>query len=393
VAIFAVPWGIGSVLGLSARVLEHLPIFPTYPNGLSSAEIGAGFVMPYTIHAILGTGGSVGMLLLLFMSVTSTVSSSMIAVSSIVSFDVYHTYINPKATDKQVVRISHLGVVGHGIFITGIALVLNYGGANMTWLLYFSPILTCPGIFPLIFTLAWKRQSRAAALIAPILGLITGFGLWLGTAYRMYGEVTMATLQQEPALYGSIGSLFSPILYSVLISYIKPEVFDFREFLRIDLVDDHDSSSEIDIASPAPASSAISSSSTSDIGAEKAALASNEKTPEVTVVAAARRPIPIDEITHPFDDATLAYLHRWLKLAWIFLAFICVTTFIVWPLPLYRDYIFTKAFFSGWVTVAIAWQFFAFGAVVVFPVYDGRKDLRASAVGIWKSVKGRLGGK
>ena len=226
-------------MGLSARVIETLPIFPTYPGTFTADEVASGFVMPYTIKALLGSGGAIGMLLLLFMAVTSTVSSSMIAVSSIISFDVYRTYINPKATDKQVVNISHLGVIFHGVFITGFALMLNYGGANISWVNYFSPILTCPGIFPLIFTLTWSRQSKIAAIVAPILGLASGVGVWLGTAYTIYGRISFATtVELAPSLYGSIASFFSPILYSIVISYLKPEHFDWREFLRIDLVQD-----------------------------------------------------------------------------------------------------------------------------------------------------------
>jgi Na+/proline symporter len=105
-----VPWGLGTFFGLTARVIETLPIFPTYPNAFTSGQVGAGYVEPYTLYAILGSGGAVGMLLALFMSVTSTVSSSSIAVSSILSFDLYRTYVNPKASDIQVVRISRLGV-------------------------------------------------------------------------------------------------------------------------------------------------------------------------------------------------------------------------------------------------------------------------------------------
>lgn len=128
--------------------------------------------MPYTIHAFLGAGGSAGMLLLLFMAVTSTVSSSMIAVSSILAYDIYRTYVNPRATDRQTVTASHLGVLLHGVVITGITLALNYAGANINWLSYTMNMLKCPGIFPLIFTILWSRQSKAAAVAAPIGGMI-----------------------------------------------------------------------------------------------------------------------------------------------------------------------------------------------------------------------------
>ena len=75
--------------------------------------------MPYTIEALIGDKGIIGFFFLLFKALTSTISSSMIAVSSILSYDLYKTYLNPKVTDKQLVRVSHLTVVIHGVFITG----------------------------------------------------------------------------------------------------------------------------------------------------------------------------------------------------------------------------------------------------------------------------------
>ena len=40
--------------------------------------------------------------IVVFMAVTSSGSAELVAVSSLVSYDVYRTYINPKATGKQV---------------------------------------------------------------------------------------------------------------------------------------------------------------------------------------------------------------------------------------------------------------------------------------------------
>jgi len=99
----------------------------------------------------------------------------------------------------------------------------------------------------------------------------------------------------------------------------------------------------------------------------------------------------IDDVQHPFDEATLLSLHRWHRIAWYMWAAIVLVTFILWPMPLYRDYIFTKSFFSGWVSVAIVWQFFAFSAVVIYPLYDGRHEIAKSAVGLWRAAAPYLG--
>ncbi|OJJ37011.1 hypothetical protein ASPWEDRAFT_108248 [Aspergillus wentii DTO 134E9] len=365
IAIFGVPWGLGTVIGLSARALHNTPIFPTYPGEFTSEEVLSGFVMPYTIKALIGSQGVIAFIVLLFMALTSTVSSSMIAVSSILSFDLYKTYINPKASDKRLIHVSHLTVIFHAVFITAFSIVLNYGGANMTWLGYFRPILTCPGIIPLILTLTWDGQTRLAAILSPILGFATGIAVWLSTASSMYGGVNLSTtMQQAPSLYGSIASFFSPALYSVIISQYKPYKFDWREFLRIELVDSSDSEDTHPENSENP----------SPTGKE-----ATEKTTAVTV-----HPQPsqsVDDLRHPFDSDTLTQLHRWYKIAWVTWIVLILLTFVAWPMPLYRDYIFTKSFFSGWTTVAIIWQFVAFGAVVIFPVYDGRYE-------IWKGLKG-----
>ncbi|KAK7432937.1 hypothetical protein QQZ08_000408 [Neonectria magnoliae] len=393
VAIFGIPWGLGTVFGLTARALHNTPIFPTYPGDLTLAQVNAGFVMPYTIKALIGDQGVVVFLVLLFMALTSTVSSSMIAVSSILSFDVYKTYVNPKASDKRLVHVSHLAVVFHGIFITAVSLALNYGGANMTWIGYFRPILSCPGIIPLALTLCWSGQTQLAAVISPILGFFTGLGIWLGTAQAIYGQINMTTTGASlPALYGAIGSLFSPALYSVLISQYRPYKFDWREFLRIELAEEaqiHGTCQQDEGKQHGGNNSSSNGQTDSrDISAvsdteNDAANTDNEKSQEPVTVTSPST-LSLDDLHHPFDAATLRHLRRWYRIAWAMFAGIVLVTFVLWPMPLYRDYIFTKTFFKSWTTVAIIWQFFAFFAVVIYPLYDGRYEILKSVQGAWK---------
>lgn len=134
IAVFGIPFGLGTVIGLTARALHNTPIFPTYPGSLTAEDVSTGMVMPLVLKALIGTKGLIGFFFLLFMALTSTISSSMIAVSSILSYDVYKTYLNPRVTDRQLVRVSHITVIIHGIFVTGISIALNYGNANMTWI-------------------------------------------------------------------------------------------------------------------------------------------------------------------------------------------------------------------------------------------------------------------
>lgn len=385
---------------MTARAIHNTPIFPTYPGSLTMAEVNSGMVMPYVVKALIGNSGIYAFFVLLFMALTSTISSSMIAVSSILSFDLYKTYINPKVSDRRLVHISHLAVVAHAILIVAISLILNYGGADMTWIGYFRPILSCPGIIPLILTLSWRGQTRLAAILAPILGFATGVAIWLATAKSMYGTITLATTEASyPALYGACGSLFSPALYSVLISRYKPYKFDWREFLRVELAEelqpsktppsepeDEDRKSDGKVFNEAVRS--VSEVLPSLRDAEKHEVPENPKAPGQV---SSSMSISLDEIHHPFSEETLIELHRWERFAWIFWVVIVLVTFVAWPMPLYRNYIFGKSFFSGWVVVAILWTFFAFLAVVVYPLYDGRHEIAKGSLGVWNGIRAHLG--
>lgn len=63
---------------------------------------------------------------------------------------------------------------------------------------------------------------------------------------------------------------------------------------------------------------------------------------------------------------------------------------ILWPFPMYgSSYVFSKPFFTGWVTVGIIWIFASFGAVGLFPVFEGRRTLKHTAQSIFWDLTGK----
>jgi Na+/proline symporter len=86
---FAIPWLCATTMGLSALALEGNPAFPTYPNRMSDAQVNAGLVLPNAAVTLLGKGGAVCTLLMVFMAVTSASSSELIAVSTVFTYDIY----------------------------------------------------------------------------------------------------------------------------------------------------------------------------------------------------------------------------------------------------------------------------------------------------------------
>lgn len=79
-AWLSIPLTLATTLGLAARALGL---------DLTPAQISAGLPAPQAAAALLGKGGAVAMLLLLFLAVTSATSAELVAVSSLVTHDIY----------------------------------------------------------------------------------------------------------------------------------------------------------------------------------------------------------------------------------------------------------------------------------------------------------------
>ncbi|KAL2282349.1 hypothetical protein FJTKL_10959 [Diaporthe vaccinii] len=341
IAYFAIPWCLGTLMSLSALGLEAIqsPRFPTYPDRMSTVEISNGLVLPYAAVAIAGKGGAAAVLLITFMAVTSTISAQVIAVSSIITFDIYRQYLNRGATDRDVIRWSHIGVVIFGIFSAAFSTALYYGSVDLGWTLYMLGVLTCPGIFPTTFTILWKKQSKLAAIVSPLLGLATGLAVWLGSAQALYGEISIAaTGATLPCVYGTTASALSPALYSVVISLARPANYDWADFRKERLLfDNHNTTTT---------------------------RGQNPRAPESHV-----------EVTSSYTEDR-ASLRHWgvIAGAWALATFF--GHWVLWPLPMYAaKYIFSRQFFAAWVVISIIWVWGTMLVAGLFPIIDGRKQI------------------
>ncbi|KAL1988314.1 hypothetical protein VTN96DRAFT_9997 [Rasamsonia emersonii] len=343
IGYFAIPWALGTVMSSVAIGLENTPFFPTYPRRMTTSEVSAGLVLPYAALTVAGKGGAAAIVLITFMAVTSTLSAQVIAVSSIISFDIYREYFNKGATDRQIIRWSHFGVVFFALFSAGFSTMLYYVGADLQWTLYMLGVVTCPGIFPMVFTILWRRQNTIAAILAPVLGMATGLAVWLGTAHRFYGEVTVSTTGQVlPCVYGTVASAFSPIPYSIIITFLtKPQKYDWADFkkerLALEKLDD-------DLTTVHHGEDANKQGDVNEVeSGAQSAHAKKEKE-----------------------------LKRWGRIA----AFWSIATFlghwVLWPLPMYGShYIFGKGFYIAWVIVAIIWLWLTMLMATFYPLLDG----------------------
>ncbi|EXJ79152.1 hypothetical protein A1O3_08653 [Capronia epimyces CBS 606.96] len=327
VASFSVPWTFGTIAGLSAIALETTHIWPTYPNRMTAEEVSSGAVLPYLAQAVAGKGGAGALLLTVFMSSTSIASAQLIAMSSIISFDIYGTYVNKKPTNKQLIRWSHIGVISSALFISTLATAFHEGNISFSWLLYMLGLISTPGIFPTCFSLLWKRQTKAAAIASPIVGAVCGLSVWFGTAYHYYGVISIdSTGGTMPCLFGIITSAFVPLPVSIIISLARPQVFDFSVFGRIERVKPEHGEALHDLQ---------------------------------------------DEANY-FSPERVKYMKRMSRWAAFWAAFTLTGHVLLWPLPMYGAKMsFSKSFFIAWIVIALIWLWFTLVVAIFYPLYDG----------------------
>ncbi|KAK6432553.1 hypothetical protein LTR95_011274 [Oleoguttula sp. CCFEE 5521] len=165
-------------------------------------------------------------------------------------------------------------------------------------------------------------------------------------------------------------------LFSGLISLAKPSQFDWGVFLQIDLTEDE---SLANSTIPSSKTSQIFTTLTADdIDSEKKQICLLSMRFAHTNTAA----VSLENVVHPFDEQTVRTIKWWLKFSSIYLVIDVLITIVLQLLPLYRDWISTKAYYGEWVSLAIIWHFFAMSAVIVSPIWDGRNAIINTTHGI-----------
>lgn len=352
-AWFAIPWLTATTMGLACLALEDTPAFPTYPYRMSSADVSAGLVLPNAAVALLGKSGAVCSLLIVFMAATSAFSAELIATSSIATYDIYKTYINPRASGKSLIFVSHAALIFFGFAMAGFSVGLYYIGISMGYLYLLMGCIISSAVIPASLSLLWKGQNFYAATISPVLGFISALITWLVTAKGLYGELTVETTGNDmPMLAGNVVALLSPLIYIPILTLIfKPDNFDFEELKKIKRVSD------------APAK---------DVESEEVARDFVEE---------------VYEYQSPEETSILEKYGKWARIVCCVMA-ICFL--VIWPMPMYgTSYIFSRKFFTGWVVVGIIWIFCSGFIVCFLPLWDGRKPIYHTIRGIYWDCTGQ----
>lgn len=221
---------------------------------------------------------------------------------------------------------------------------LFYAGISMGWLYLWMGVMISAAVVPAALTLLWKGQNWYAATLSPPIGLVCALVAWLVTCYKLFdGDLSVSNLGSNyPMLAGNVVALFSPVILVPVFTYALGKAnYDWMSMLELKSSDDSDTSS----------------------GAEE-----KEAAVETVVLG-----MSTEESTK---------LRKASKVAKISTTIATLVFLILWPMPLFGSaYVFSKPFFTGWVSIGIAWLFGSCICVGLFPLWQGRE-------GIYRVFKG-----
>lgn len=311
-AWFAIPFSLATTLGLAA-VAINLELAPE--------QISMGLVAPSAATSILGDIGAILILTILFTAVTAAGSAELVAVSSLVTYDVYRTYVKPSSSGRELMRVSRLSILAFGVGMGILALALLQVGVSLQYVYLAMGVMIGSAVAPLTLAVLWKKTSKVAATGGAIAGLVCGVGAWLWTAYALYGEMSVySTGQDIPLLLGNITSILVGTVVTVVGSIVRPAHFDFSVMKqRILFVDGKFR------------------------GIEK------------------------------FNEDYLKKSSKFGNKAAIILTLVLV---VAWPLPLYfSGYVFSETAYLLWVGIAVVWVGAAAAVIVLLPIIESRAGI------------------
>jgi Na+/proline symporter len=365
-AWFAVPFGFATTLGLAAAALTNNPAFPTYPNPMSSSQVSSGLASAFAASVLLGKGGAVALLIVLFMAVTSCASAELIAVSSILTFDIYKTYVKPTATSTTLITVSHIMICVFGFTMAIFACIWNAIGIDLGWLFLVMGLIIGGAVFPAAFAITWRGQTTAGAISGALVGLVAGLIAWLVTAKQYYGPLSIATTGLEyPTLAGNLAAVMTGLIVSVAVSLIRPDKipFDWETTRSINAVITSDSDyNTTAVATPQ----------------NEPALNPEKENPEADAVpkdlahpqADGREEDKEAAIDHAIEGEPAA-LRSAFKLA-------CIASFVLplimdflIPIPMFLShYVFSQGFFTAWVVISFIWVFCSAAITTILPIWE-----------------------
>lgn len=329
------------------------------------------------------------MLILLFMAVTSSTSAELIAVSSLLTFDVYKTYFRPNTSSEALVRVSHWGIVLYAIVLAVFCCILNAAGISLTWVLTVLGVIVGGAALPVGMILLWEPMSTVAAVAAPWIGFVCGITVWFVTAYKRSGTINVATTGETTnALAGNLASFGVGFIMAVVLTFVFPGKHA-----------DPNAQALVGVAVPVKEENTTSETgrATAADKAQTPSIDEKTTTPPISSEVVSPAPTTRNELvdyleSHDVEPMDPVLVKRGERIALTANAVFLFGAVILVPFALFgSSYIYSKSFFIGWVVVSFIWIWVSVLICVVWPVVESLGALRGILSGLCMDFKSLLG--
>ena len=317
---FAIPFTLATTMGLTAVALDV---------ELTPEQVQLGLTVPAAASVLMGEIGAIMVLVMLFMAVTSAGSAELIAVSSLLTYDIYRTYKNPNATGKQLLKVSRAVIVAFGLGMGALAVVLLGMGLSLGFVYLAMGILIGSAVIPIALTIIWNRTTRAGAVAGALVGVCLSLTTWTSVAAsEADGVIDIASLGGAfPMLYGNVVAILSSGLICIVISLAQNKKFDWK-----------------------------------DLDKHMSLVTDDMEQHEITATEVAKREQDEEQLTKAFKFSVRGG------------GLLTLIVIIFWPMPLYfSGYVFDFGFYGLWVGIAIAWVSAAAAIIIFMPIVEARK--------------------
>jgi SSS family transporter len=217
---FTIPFALATALGLAGNALNV---------AITKDDADDGLVPPAAAIAMLGPAGGIAVMIQLTMAILSTGSAECIAVSSLMTYDIYRTYINPKATAKQILLCSRAFVVVWALVMAIASIVLNTFGVGLGYVYCFMATALGSAVVPIALSIYSNKLDAMFAILAAVVGMIGAIVCWLIHSSTLEGGLNFDnTGKLLTQLTGGTVALGLSGLICAIGSFVKPMNFDWN---------------------------------------------------------------------------------------------------------------------------------------------------------------------
>ena len=193
---------------------------------------GPSSVAPEVVAEYAGSFGSVLFLGLIWAALASTMSALLNGVSGIFMNDVYNNFVNPHASDKELLRVGRVTTV----VLAAITIVAAWPKPlTLLTLLILLGVINTAYLTPIVLGVYFRRINPNGVFWSIVVGILAGLLVFgHGSFDLLWVKVHVFDLPDElsGALQGGVVSYIIVTIGTVVTTLLRPRDFDFAAMRR-----------------------------------------------------------------------------------------------------------------------------------------------------------------